>query len=85
MDEKIRRAMGHPRFPASSAFQNRNVTYRQNYLMKLNFPTIAEIKELLSGGHVSRCPGHGTVPPAYLLLKPRHGTTPPPTPHLNSP
>ncbi|XRB10177.1 hypothetical protein NFJ02_45g113410 [Pycnococcus provasolii] len=52
MDEKIRRAMGHPRFPASSAFQNRNVTYRQNYLMKLNFPTIAEIKELLSGGHV---------------------------------
>ena len=34
---------------------------------------------------MSRCPGHGTVPPAYLLLKPRHGTTPPPTPHLNSP
>ncbi|XRB25496.1 hypothetical protein RI054_44g153540 [Pseudoscourfieldia marina] len=51
-DEKIRRAMGHPRFPASSAFQNRNVTYRQHYLIKINFPTIAEIKELLRGGHV---------------------------------
>ena len=51
-DEKVRRSMGHPLFPASSAFLNRNVTYRQYYLLMLNFPTIAEIKELLRGGHV---------------------------------